>query len=354
MATLAEIRSSQISDVRAQLNTMLGQFAAVLPSHIPPKLFARVVLTAIQNRPELLECDRRSLWNASMRAAQDGLLPDGRLGAMVIFKDKRLGKVAQWMPMIAGIRQKVRNSGEVATWECHVVRERDLYEFELGDNARIVHRPARGQRGPIVACYSIAVLKSGERSREWMWLEEIEDIRKRSRSPDEGPWVTDYAEMARKTVAKRHSKVLPMSTDILALLERDIGHLPEAEAPPTAPEAAAPPRALTDALNMLAGTQPEHDQQDRHDDAEQPAEDVNPETGELTQAASDPAQQQPEQQPDLLQQQVDEQTELNRARVMLTEAAEQGQTMLEEFWSRLPKNMQKQLRTDYQALKFRG
>ena len=114
-------KSNAVAEVRLQLNTMAGQFAAVLPRHIPVERFGRVVLTAVQTTPELLNVERRSLWNAAMKAAQDGLLPDGRLGAIIPFKDKRRGLIAQWLPMIAGIRQKVRNSGEVATWDANVV-----------------------------------------------------------------------------------------------------------------------------------------------------------------------------------------------------------------------------------------
>jgi hypothetical protein len=35
------------------------------------------------------------------------------------------------------------------------------------------------------------------------------------------PWQTDFDEMAKKTVARRHSKVLPMSTDLDDLIRRD-------------------------------------------------------------------------------------------------------------------------------------
>jgi recombination protein RecT len=249
---------NEIAEVRLQLDTMLGQFAAVLPKHIPAERFGRVVLTAVQTNPDLLNVERRSLWNACMKAAQDGLLPDGRLGALVVYKDKRRGPIAQWLPMIAGIRQKVRNSGEVATWEVHVVHERDLFDFELGDEPHIVHRPVRGDRGRIIAAYSIAVLKTGERSREVMWIDEIEAIRKGSRASDSGPWVTHYSEMCRKTVAKRHAKVLPMSSDLDDLLRRD-----DDDEPATAAGYAGaaehdgaklnvPSRSLTDALNMIA------------------------------------------------------------------------------------------------------
>jgi recombination protein RecT len=233
-----------VAEVRLQLDTMLAQFEAVLPKHIPVERFGRVVLSAIQNNPELLNVERRSLWNAAMRAAQDGLMPDGRLGAIVAYRDKRRGPIAQWLPMIAGIRQKVRNSGDVVTWEVHNVHEKDLWDYELGDHPHISHRPVRGDRGAIIASYSIAVMKGGEISREVMWIDEIEAIRELSRAGDSGPWKTHYGEMAKKTVARRHAKVLPMSTDLDDMLR-------QGDEDP-APIERAPGRNLTDALNMIA------------------------------------------------------------------------------------------------------
>jgi recombination protein RecT len=248
------MNKNAVGEVRLQLDAMRGQFEAVLPKHIPAERFGRVVLTAVQTNPDLLNVDRRSLWNACMKAAQDGLMPDGRLGALVVYKDKRRGAIAQWLPMIAGIRQKVRNSGEIATWDVHVVHDKDLFEFELGDEPHIVHRPARGERGGIIAAYSVALLKSGERSREVMFADEIHEIRQRSKMPDSGPWITDFGEMCKKTVAKRHAKVLPMSTDLDDLLRReDDDDHDTAAAAPASQGRAARPSTLTDALNMVAG-----------------------------------------------------------------------------------------------------
>ena len=261
------MNKNAIADVRLQLDTMVGQFAAVLPKHIPVERFGRVVLTAVQTNPDLLGVERRSLWNAAMRAAQDGLLPDGRLGAFVVYKDKRRGPIAQWLPMIAGIRQKVRNSGEVTTWEVHCVHEKDQFDFELGDSPRIVHRPVRGARGNIIAAYSIAVMKDGGVSREVMWVDEIEDVRKASKNPDGSPWVVWYGEMCKKTVAKRHAKVLPMSSDLDDLLRRE-----DDDEGAGVGSAIQPRRSLTDALNMVAGlpeTGAEPVDQVPADDAEQ-------------------------------------------------------------------------------------
>ena len=59
-----------------------------------------------------------------------------------------------------------------------------------------------------------SVLKDGSKLLEVMNLEEIEQVRKVSRAANNGPWVAWWSEMARKTVMRRLSKRLPMSTDI--------------------------------------------------------------------------------------------------------------------------------------------
>jgi recombination protein RecT len=217
VATIEQKPASPLAIVRQTMERMSGQFEAALPKHIPVERFKRVVMTAIQQNPALLDCDQRSLWNAAMRAAQDGLLPDAREGAMVPFK----GQV-QWMPMVAGVRKKVRNSGEIATWETEVVYEKDHFEFELGDDPFIKHKPHLGaDRGKPIAAYSIATLKSGEKSREVMSIAEIERIRSMAPSKNSPAWKDHFGEMCRKTVARRHSKVLPMSTDLDDLLRGD-------------------------------------------------------------------------------------------------------------------------------------
>lgn len=213
---VAERTANPIVVLNDQIANREEQFKAALPAHIPVERFKRVLLTAVQNNPGLMRLDRQSFFNSAMRAAQDGLLPDGREGAIVEFSGK-----AQWMPMIGGLRKKVRNSGEIATWEAHVVYENDEFLYELGDEPILRHKPTMGEPGKPIAAYSIAVLKSGEKSREVMTFAQIEKVRAVSRAKNNGPWVQWWGEMARKTVARRHSKVLPMSTDLDDLMRRD-------------------------------------------------------------------------------------------------------------------------------------
>lgn len=215
--TVAEQRQQAAKSFRGDIQRMESEIAAALPPHIPAERFIRVVITAVQGDPALLDADRKTLFEASMRAAQDGLLPDKREGALVIFK----GRV-QWMPMIGGILKKVRNSGELVSIGAHIAYENDRFAYVLGDDERIEHEPKLdGDRGKPRAAYAIAKTKDGGIYREVMSLGEIEKVRKVSRASGNGPWVDWWEEMARKTVLRRLSKRLPMSTDLDDLIRRD-------------------------------------------------------------------------------------------------------------------------------------
>lgn len=264
---VAERQANPIAELRMQVENLEGQFKAALPAHIPTERFCRVLMTAIQNNPDLvMKVERRSLFNAAMKAAQDGLLPDGRDGAIVVY-----GSQAQWMPMIGGLRKKVRNSGEIATWDAQIVHKNDKFQFRLGDDPFIQHEPIlEGDPGPVIAAYSIAVLKTGEKSREVMSVAAIEKVRTRSKAKTSGPWMTDYEEMCRKTVARRHSKVLPMSTDLDDLLRRD-DDLYDFDAAKN-DAAANQPASLTSKLDILAALPK----------TEAPSTAAGTETGEVT------------------------------------------------------------------------
>jgi recombination protein RecT len=255
MARTAESRINPLAIWKSQLDDRGEQIAGVLPAHIPLDRFKRVAFTAAMQNPDLLlKCDRTSLFNAVMKAATDGLMPDSREGAIVEFKGK-----AQWMPMIAGLRKKVRQSGEISTWSAEVVYENDHFDYQLGDEPYIIHKPVLQNRGEVIAAYSIATLKSGEKSREVMTIEEIEKVREVSRMWHKGPWSDWFEEMAKKTVARRHSKILPMNTDLDDVLRRDdaVFGVPESGEDGEPPKAAVKVlRGLKGKLAVLAGAAP--------------------------------------------------------------------------------------------------
>lgn len=199
------------------LQQMRPQLTAALPAHITAEKFERVVLTAVALNPDLMAVDRKTLYLACNKAAQDGLLPDGREGAIVGFGGK-----AVWMPMVGGLIKKMRQSGELSTLSANVVYENDTFAYVLGDDERIEHKPLlTGDRGKPILAYAIAKLKDGGIQREVMTVGDIERARKTSRAPNSLMWKDFWGEGARKTVIKRLAKYLPLSADDRRALERD-------------------------------------------------------------------------------------------------------------------------------------
>lgn len=192
-----------------------------LPPNVSADRFTRTALTAIQMNPAVCDADRMSLYNSVVRAAADGLMPDGREGALVIF-NSREGKKAQWMPMVQGVIKRLAQAN--ITIDAQLVHENDEFDQTFGDAATITHKPPKlGQpRGEIIGAYAIAHLPNGLVMREVMSVDDINQVRDVSRSKDGGPWKQWYGEMARKTVLRRLSKRLPiLDPAVVATVQAD-------------------------------------------------------------------------------------------------------------------------------------
>lgn len=231
-------------------------FKMVLPSHISVDKFQRTIATAALSNPQLMECNRQSLLIAAMKLAQDGLLPDGREAALVPFKTwNRETRENVWqvqsMPMAYGLRKKILQSGEVLSLQVGVVYADEVnkgFIYEIGLEPPVRHRPdlfaepEQRTDDKIVAAYSIARIKNGDAEPLWsvevMARHEIDKVRQASQTgavgktvkfgkdagkpiEPKGPWVDWFAEMAKKTVLRRHSKMLPMSGDLIDTFDRD-------------------------------------------------------------------------------------------------------------------------------------
>jgi recombination protein RecT len=119
--------------------------------------------------------------------------------------------------------KKIRNSGELASISAHVAYDKDQFEYELGDNENIVHKPFLGEdRGKPVAVYAVAKTKDGAIYREVMSVSDVEKVRAASRAGKFGPWVDWWDEMAKKTVIRRMAKRLPSSADVDSVLANDL------------------------------------------------------------------------------------------------------------------------------------
>jgi recombination protein RecT len=213
-----------VQQVRRTLDKMEPELRTLLPAHIPPAQFIRIAQTAMQMNEDLQLCTPKSVIGACTKAAEAGLVPDGDEAALVAYNVKvskkgqpdRWEKQAKFMPMVRGIRKQVQQSGMCKDWKVRLVYAQDHFEHIDGDVETLTHRPAYVEDDHPVIVYSIAYLENGELSRHVMRMGAVEKIRRRSRSAERGPWVTDYEEMVKKTCLRQHSKALPRSKDNIA------------------------------------------------------------------------------------------------------------------------------------------
>lgn len=211
-----------IEAIKNGLERMRPQLQVALPKQIPVERFERVVMTAVNMNPGLVAADRRTLFNSCMKCATDGLLPDGREAALVVF-----GRDVVYMPMVFGIIKKLRQSGEIASISARIVYDEEVkqgrFNFIISDGQeRLTHEPILiGERGRPVAVYATARFKDGTVQNEPLSVADVEKVRAVSRAKNSGPWVNWWDEMARKTAIRRLSKYLPLSAEDRRLLDRD-------------------------------------------------------------------------------------------------------------------------------------
>jgi recombination protein RecT len=207
---------SPAQTIAAYLKKMGPEIEKALPKHMDADRMARIALTTIRTNPKLLECSVPSLLGAVMQAAQLGLEP-GLVGHcyFVPFKNGKTGQSeVQFIIGYKGMIDLARRSGNIESIYAHAVYENDTFEYEYGLHPKLVHKPAMTDRGAFIGAYAVAHFKDGGYQFEFMPKEEIEKRRKRSKAANAGPWVTDYEEMAKKTVIRHMWKYLPISIEI--------------------------------------------------------------------------------------------------------------------------------------------
>lgn len=225
--------NQQIRILDQELERRQGMIAESAASLIDPMKMKGVVLSTFTRTPSLWECDPISIARAVVEAAQAGLEPTGSLGGayLVPFYNSKTGrKEAQLIIGYTGLVKLARRSGEVARVEARVVRALDDFDFGYGLTPYVDHKPAMGvpedAANPMTHAYAVATFRSGEKQFDVMSAAEILAIKARSKSKDRdgnatGPWVTDEAEMWKKTVLRRLSKLLPLTIEAQRVLDAE-------------------------------------------------------------------------------------------------------------------------------------
>lgn len=275
-------RKEQWEVFRDELNKRADEIGSQLPSNVSREKFIGASLAAVKSTPGILTATPRSLMSALTKAAQDGLLPDGREGIITVYSQKvpnsnpaQYENVAQWNPMFYGIRKRARELDGIII-DAQVVYVGDEFEYELGDNPFIKHKP-KPRDTAVDASAGLAVYAifrhpaEGILSREVMWKPEVFAVMNQSRAKTSLMWTTFWTEGWRKTVGRRGAKSVPVSPQLERLIQRDDENFSFDQTPPQItgprPTPPSPPPAPTAPQNAASNDEPKGDKT--------PAEDLN-------------------------------------------------------------------------------
>jgi recombination protein RecT len=251
---MSNTQLAPVEKMRNMIAARKSELAKVLPEHINIESFERAINNAMMRNPDIASCDPLSVYDAGMRCAQDGLIPDGREAIINTFKSKG-GMKAQYQPMIDGVLKRLRQSGLIENIAGKAVFNDDEFDYWFDeDGEHLKYRPAYTKSNFKLA-FAYAKLKGGEMVVEVMPKHEIDKVKAASKSGGSAysPWSTWYERMAVKSVLHRLAKRLPNSSEVSGMLdniERDINVDFDTARDVTNHDR---PKSLTDAL-----AQPQH------------------------------------------------------------------------------------------------
>lgn len=199
---------------------MQQQIRASLPKGVSLDRFTTTTVTAINHSPELLNADRQSLYNAIVKCAADGLLPDGHDAVLTTFntnvgtreKPNWIKKV-QYQRMVGGLLKQFVKAG-IDAYAVSVYAN-DTFDFwNDNDGQHVHHKPVvLGNRGALVGVFACGKTPRGVAYVEPMNIEDIDKVRASSASAEGPAWKLWYDRMGQKSALHRLRKRIAIADE---------------------------------------------------------------------------------------------------------------------------------------------
>lgn len=215
-------KSMSIADL---IKAMAPEIKKALPEVITPERFTRMALSALNTTPKLQECTQMSFLAALMNSAQLGLEPNTPLGQAYLIPYNNKGVMeCQFQIGYKGLIDLSYRNPQMQIISAQAVYENDEFEYELGLNPKLEHRPALRERGEVKLFYGFFKLTNGGFGFEVMSKTAMDAYaREYSKAFDASfsPWKSNYEGMAKKTVIKQALKYAPLKTEFRRAFSTD-------------------------------------------------------------------------------------------------------------------------------------
>jgi recombination protein RecT len=173
--------------------------------------FALQIIESSDYATRIAMSNRQSVINAVVNIAAIGIsLNPAKKQAYLVPRDGKICLDISYM----GLIDLAVQDGAIRWAKAEMVCETDSFTLNAAGMAPThSYNPFGKERGQFVGAYCVAKLPDGDYLTETMSIDDINAIRDRSSAwkawidkQKKCPWVTDFGEMARKTVVKRASK----------------------------------------------------------------------------------------------------------------------------------------------------
>ena len=223
--TKGETKLTKSMSIADLIKAMEPEIKKALPEVITPERFTRMALSALNTTPKLRECTQMSFLAALMNAAQLGLEPNTPLGQAYLIPYNNKGVMeCQFQIGYKGLIDLSYRNPQMQIISAQAVYDNDVFEYELGLNPKLEHRPALEDRGEVRLFYGMFKLVNGGYGFEVMSKTAMDAYaREYSKAFDSSfsPWKNNYIGMAKKTVIKQALKYAPLKTDFRKALSND-------------------------------------------------------------------------------------------------------------------------------------
>lgn len=207
------VKSKEPKSFKQILEQYKGEVARALPSHLRVDRMIRIALTEFSKNKELANCDPKTIFASIIIASQLGLEP-GIMGQGYLIPYK--GK-CQFIPGWQGLVDLVSRSKR-ASITTAAVYEGDIFDYELGTNSYIKHKPLSCEidTAKLLYVYAIGRINGIEHPVIEVWSRE-KIIANRNANNKMGSlhYSFKYFEMyARKIVLLQVLKYMPKSIEV--------------------------------------------------------------------------------------------------------------------------------------------
>lgn len=189
-----------------------------------------VLYQCVAKNPALANCTPLQLMTATKTLLLMGCEPDGVNGYLVPVRNciKDASGKKTWVqgvmpvPSARGLMRMAKQNG-ITNIQTGAVRENEYFRWGVKDGKfSCSHLPNLEAKDTAKVLYYYVLWneKDGQALHgELMTAAEVESIRSRSKAANDGPWMTDYEQMALKTVIKRAAKMWPLPYETTSAMQ---------------------------------------------------------------------------------------------------------------------------------------